>query len=280
MNEKVLMISSAINDPYYGYEMARLTIGRTGTSGWDNYGYMRNEKTSFGELVPNTGYSSLCVTFDPNRNMYYVNTIGAQNPSSFFYDGIKYSSGSSEDQAKILFYKFKQKLNQTVDVFIQKSGGGVNIFLFMLATLFGGMRHEPERDDASVRNKCEEVCIRGFRRYQNRPYYRYHWSTGRKNHSLKLGNFPYRGAFFISRRYDGIAQYTHDFKWRCSASEPSSRNSVRLEHNRLIRKKRRSKVFYAFCIETTVFQGGLRQNHRPDYRSCVASDATSLKEVA
>ena len=123
MNEKALLVSSAINDPYYGYEKARLTIGRTGTSGWDNYGYMNNEKASFGELVPDNGYSSLSVTFNPLNGTYCVNYMAIQG-NSFFYDGIKYSAESSEDQAKILFDKFKQKLNQTVDVFIQKSRGG------------------------------------------------------------------------------------------------------------------------------------------------------------
>lgn len=116
MNEKMMLAQDPNASPYPGYEKAKLTIGtRDAGFGFIYYGF--GSGTSFGNLIPKNSYVGLSIfTNDP---LGAVPTVFATHP--FYFQGKKYEDQSN---ASDIVDDWKTKVGQTVDVFIQKSGGG------------------------------------------------------------------------------------------------------------------------------------------------------------
>ena len=115
MNEKQLLVVST--NVYPGYIKSNLTIGETifpdhHDTGRLSYGYGKDIKNTMrGNLEPNTGYTEMVVT---------GSQLTCTKP--FYYKGRLYTTTSKESTG--LYSDWGSNVGKTVDVYIQKSGGG------------------------------------------------------------------------------------------------------------------------------------------------------------
>lgn len=286
MNEKNLLVTTRGAIPS-GFLPCRLTIGAASESPADSaLGYREGD---FGNLAPKA-VDTLHVSPSSTKGENYYPPIAVCSNGegsslkfgTFVYRGVLYGTGTeSEEELNLLFNEWLDKFGDTVDVYVENlalvnSGGGVDIFRFMLAILFGGLRHEPEKGTfTNEQNHCSNAY--------NRSWYKTQFLFKGFGIWFLYKQLGKSNSVIIKKLFTLLFLFRNSYRGFCSSIKlPCS--TVRLHTNNSFRYTKKH-YFDAqgtkLCCKRRVFYlGRRRQNHRPDYRSCVASNATSLKEVA
>lgn len=298
MNEKSCLLST--NKPFIipdGVSYAKLLVGAATEKFGPGYGYIAANGT--GALTPGLNANSVFVSNLGAEGLEYGLTCtfdaGYAHPGVLIYKNKGYGGpyDCTVEDMKALYEDWQSHLGEEIDVYLAResdlninmnAGGGVNIFRFMLAILFGGLRHESKRVTASRRiSESEDACINsGFGkrwsvRLLARIYRKLSWEYHTNDHGRLFDQHSLHGVSRKSR-FDRHNVSVPDRRRRAPRSGPS----YQIRYGNYVRSTEggRWEVWHTLQTRCLVLRRGQGQNHRLDYRTCVASNATSLKEVA
>lgn len=292
MNEKNCLLSA--NRPFIipdGVSHAKLLVGASSIKGGPEPGYGYISAEGIGALTPGLNVNSVFVSNPGVEGLEYMLTctfdVGHGNPGVLIYKNKGYGGPyeCTTNDIKALHEDWKSHLGEEIDVYLVRAadlsnnvnvGGGVRRLLFMLAILFGGLRHEPEKGTfTNEQNHCSNAY--------NRSWYKTQFLFKGFGIWFLYKQFRKSNSVIIKKLFTLLFLFRNSYRGFCSSIKlPCS--TVRLHTNNSFRYTKKH-YFDAqgtkLCCKRRVFYlGRRRQNHRPDYRSCVASNATSLKGVA